>query len=83
MARRFRCAACNLSFPNETAYLKDHVFMIVVQDFADAYTMDLNVLRKCCIGELVPDGRIIPFCAYNSLGYREKIRSELAAGKMR
>jgi uncharacterized radical SAM superfamily Fe-S cluster-containing enzyme len=80
--KRFLCAACGLPFPNETAYLKAHIFMIVVQDFADAYTVDLNVLRKCCIGELVPDGRIIPFCAYNSLGYREQVRSALMAGKM-
>ena len=81
-ARRFDCAACNLSFSNETAYLKSHVFMIVVQGFADAYTMDLKALMKCCIGELIPDGRVIPFCAYNSVGYREKVRQALIAGKM-
>ena len=80
MAGRFRTAACcDLPFLNQAAYLKRHVFTIVIQDFGDAYTMDLNVLRKCCIGVLVPDGRMIPFCAYNSLGYREKIRSVLAA----
>ena len=82
-ARRFDCAACNLSFSNETAYLKSHVFMIVVQGFADAYTMDLKALMKCCIGELIPDGRIIPFCAYNTVGYREKVREALTAGKMK
>ena len=81
-ARRFDCAACNFSFSNETAYLKSHVFMIVVQGFADAYTMDLKALMKCCIGELVPDGRIIPFCAYNTVGYREKVRRALIAGQM-
>ena len=81
-AQRFDCAACNLSFTSETAYLKKHVFMIVVQGFADAYTMDLKALMKCCVGELIPDGRIIPFCAYNSVGYREKVRSALVAGKM-
>ena len=81
-ASRFSCAACNLSFPSETSYLKSHVFTIVVQGFADAYSMDLNALRKCCIGELVPDGRIIPFCAYNSVGYREKVREALIAGRM-
>ena len=80
--RRFECAACNVSFSNETAYVKQHVFMIVIQGFADPYTLDLKALMKCCIGELVPDGRIIPFCAYNSVGYREKVRSALIAGKM-
>jgi len=84
MAERFWCAACNLPLPFGMAYarLKKSVFMILIQDFGDAYTMDLNVLKKCCIGELIPDGRMIPFCAYNSLGYREKVRTDLAAGKM-
>ena len=81
-ADRFDCAACDLSFSSETAYLKKHVFMIVVQGFADPYTMDLKALMKCCIGELIPDGRVIPFCAYNSVGYREKVRAALVAGKM-
>jgi len=81
-AARFRSACCDLPFLGRAKHLKKHVFTIVIQDFGDAYTMDLNVLHKCCIGELIPDGRIIPFCAYNSLGYREQVRSELAAGKM-
>ena len=81
-ATRFDCAACDLSFSSSTAYLKEHVFMIVVQGFADPYNMDLKALMKCCIGELIPDGRIIPFCAYNSVGYREKVRAALTAGKM-
>ena len=81
-AARFHCAACDLSFSNETSLLKEHVFMIVVQSFADPYTMDLKALMKCCVGELIPDGRIIPFCAYNSVGYREKVRAALISGKM-
>ena len=81
-AARFECASCDLSFTNETAYLKKHVFMIVVQGFADPYTLDLKALMKCCVGELIPDGRMIPFCAYNSVGYREQVRSALVAGKM-
>ena len=35
-------------------------------------------LRKCCVAEIVPDGRLIPFCAYNSVGYREQVRRELS-----
>jgi 7,8-dihydro-6-hydroxymethylpterin dimethyltransferase len=81
-AKRFQCAACGLSFPSATAYLKQHVFTIVVQSFGDPYTLDLKALMKCCVGELVPDGRIIPFCAYNSVGYRERIRAALARGEM-
>jgi hypothetical protein len=82
-ANRFQAACCDLPFLSKAAHLKKHVFTIVIQDFGDAYTMDLNVLHKCCIGELIPDGRMIPFCAYNSLGYREKIRDALAASNLK
>ena len=81
-ARRFDCAACDTSFAGQTDYVNHHVFTIVVQDFGDPYTMDIKALMKCCVGELIPDGRIIPFCAYNSVGYREKVRSALMAGEM-
>ncbi len=74
---RFLSACCELPFINKSALLKRHVFTIVIQDFADAYTMDLDVLHKCCVGQLIPDGRMIPFCAYNSLGYRQKVFSAL------
>ena len=83
MAHRFSCAASNLSFPNATAYLKNHVFMIVVQGFADAYHMDLEALMKCCVGELIPDGRVIPFCAYNTVGYREQVRQGRIDGQIK
>ncbi len=81
LADRFRCAVCEPFLPNKANYLKKHIFTIVIQDFGDAYTMDLNTIKKCCIGELIPDGRIIPFCVFNSLGYREKIRGELSRGE--
>jgi uncharacterized radical SAM superfamily Fe-S cluster-containing enzyme len=81
-ARRFDCAACDTSYAGAGDYVKYHVFTIVVQDFGDPYTLDIKALMKCCIGELIPDGRIIPFCAYNSVGYREKVRSALIAGEM-
>ena len=34
---------------------------------------------KCCVRILVPNGRIIPFCAYNSVGYREEVRDQLTS----
>jgi uncharacterized radical SAM superfamily Fe-S cluster-containing enzyme len=54
--------------------------MVVAQDFQDEWTLDVGKLRKCCVGEIVPDGRIIPFCAYNAAGYRKQVRADLAAG---
>jgi hypothetical protein len=32
--------------------------------FQDAWTLDLERLRDCCIHTVSPDGRLIPFCAY-------------------
>jgi uncharacterized radical SAM superfamily Fe-S cluster-containing enzyme len=31
------------------------------------------------VSQIVPDGRLIPFCAYNSVGYREQVRAAQAA----
>jgi uncharacterized radical SAM superfamily Fe-S cluster-containing enzyme len=33
---------------------------------------------KCCKEILLPDGHQIPFCAYNTVGYREQARAQLA-----
>ncbi len=33
--------------------------------FQDAYNMDLERLQRCGIHYATPDGRLIPFCAYN------------------
>ncbi len=34
--------------------------------FQDSYNYDLERLKRCDIHYAIPDGRIIPFCAYNS-----------------
>jgi hypothetical protein len=49
----------------------------VIQDFQDAYTLNVRQLMKCCVEQITPDGRLIPFCAYNSVGYREEVRAQL------
>ena len=43
----------------------------------DPYTFNVKQVMKCCVGILVPDGRIIPFCAYNSVGYRDSVLEQL------
>jgi hypothetical protein len=79
VAERLDCVACATAMPAELREIAARGFMIVVQDFQDPYTLDLQKLRKCCVSEIVPDGRLIPFCAYNSVGYREQVRRDLAA----
>ncbi|MGH9251094.1 MAG: radical SAM protein, partial [Acidimicrobiales bacterium] len=72
------CAdACGVNLPEAIANLTDRAFMIVIQDFQDPYTLNVKQLMKCCIEELTPDGRLIPFCAYNSVGYREQVREQM------
>ena len=78
-ARRWRPArACGIDFPDALADLASKAFMIVIQDFQDPYTLNVNQLMKCCVEEITPDGRLIPFCAYNSVGYREQVREQLS-----
>ncbi|WP_053618533.1 radical SAM protein [Nocardiopsis sp. NRRL B-16309] len=72
------CASCGIDLPQAARDLGDKVFMIVVQDFLDPYTLNVKQLMKCCVEEITPDGRIIPFCAYNSVGYREQVRAQMS-----
>ena len=57
--------------------MKNYVFQIAIKDFLDAYTFSVKQVMKCCVAVLVPDGRAIPFCAYNTIGYREQVRDAL------
>ncbi len=73
------CAdACGVNLPEAVANLTDRAFMIVIQDFQDPYTLNVKQLMKCCVEEITPDGRLIPFCAYNSVGYREQVRQAMS-----
>src|SRR5574337_1441658 len=72
------CESCGIDLPAELDALEDKVFMLIVQDFQDAYTLNVRQLMKCCVAEIVPDGRLIPFCAYNSVGYREQVRAQMS-----
>ncbi|WP_306362921.1 radical SAM protein [Nocardia sp. CC227C] len=68
---------CGIDLPRAARELADRAFMIVVQDFLDPYTLNVKQLMKCCVEEITPDGRLIPFCAYNSVGYREQVRAAM------
>ena len=77
-ADQFQCACgSGLELGYELSHLKDHIFQIAIKDFLDPWTFNVKQVMECCAGILVPDGRIIPFCAYNSVGYREEIRDQL------
>ena len=81
-ASQFQCACGpGLDLGDDTSVLSKHIFQIAIKDFMDSYTFSVKQVMKCCVGILVPDGRIIPFCAYNSVGYRERIRQQLTVGQ--
>ena len=75
-----RCVACQSHLPLNAHAPRDlarHIFMINTRDFMDPWTFNVKNAMKCCVEFLVPDGRMIPFCTYNSVGYREHITADL------
>ena len=77
------CPGCGIDAPGAIDALAEKAFMIVIQDFQDPYTLNVKQLMKCCVTEITPDGRLIPFCAYNSVGYREELRARLSGANGR
>lgn len=49
---------------------------IGMMHFMSKYDYDIDRVMRCCIHYLTPDGRIIPFCAFNVLPewYRDRIQ---------
>jgi uncharacterized radical SAM superfamily Fe-S cluster-containing enzyme len=73
------CAACGLPGELDLGAFANQIFMIMLQDFMDPWTFNQKNLMKCCKEFLLPGGVQIPFCAYNTLGYREQARMQLEA----
>jgi len=44
---------------------RSYTFSISGMAFQDVWTIDLERLKFCCIHVVAPDGRLVPFCAYN------------------
>lgn len=42
-----------------------HSFMVSGMAFQDAWTLDLQRLKDCCVHIMSPRGKLVPFCAYN------------------
>jgi hypothetical protein len=45
--------------------VRTHTLVVSGMAFQDAWNLDLERLRDCCIQVIAADGRMIPFCAYN------------------
>ncbi len=44
---------------------RTHTFSISAMAFQDAWSLNLERLRGCCIHVARPDGRLVPFCSFN------------------
>ncbi|WGS29063.1 radical SAM protein [Bradyrhizobium sp. ISRA464] len=73
------CQACELPDGLAIKSIAKNMIMIMLQDFMDPWTFNQKNLMKCCKEFLLPGGKQIPFCAYNSVGYREQAREQLNA----
>ena len=73
----FSCQACGIPDSFGMGDIAQHVLMIMLQDFMDPWTFNQKNLMKCCKEFLLPGGKQVPFCAYNTLGYREQARVQL------
>lgn len=76
------CCLPQVSAPPSLTY--QNVFRVLIVQFMDAETMDLRALKKSCVHMARPDGRLIPFEAFNLFyrdgkqGVLETIRGEIA-----
>ncbi len=67
-AEAFACACAPFLEELETVDdLPDRMFAVSIESFMDRHTFDVDRARRCCIQEALPDGRIVPFCVYNTL----------------
>ncbi|MDK2975523.1 MAG: 7,8-dihydro-6-hydroxymethylpterin dimethyltransferase [Methanofollis sp.] len=70
-----------LIFQNYDALRDFHwnALFIGTMHFMDKYNYDLARVQRCCIHYATPDGRVIPFCTYNSGPvYREEVWKKFA-----
>src|SRR5436853_1519730 len=64
---------------NEREGFTYRTLMLAGMHFMDSYNYDVERVKRCVIHYAAPNGRIYPFCAYNSGPvYREKIERQFA-----
>jgi uncharacterized radical SAM superfamily Fe-S cluster-containing enzyme len=55
------------SLDTALSWLKGHIFTISAMAFMDGSNLDAERLKRCRVQYFTDDGRLIPFCAYNSV----------------
>ncbi|MFH1156941.1 MAG: radical SAM protein [Pseudomonadota bacterium] len=64
----YRPAQGPMSMDDFLAQARTHCLAVSAMAFQDAWTLDLERVRDCCIHVMSPDNRLIPFCLYNLTG---------------
>jgi uncharacterized radical SAM superfamily Fe-S cluster-containing enzyme len=67
-----------LSQKEHGSLLYENMFRLVIIHFMDAWNFDVRAAKKCCVHHVLPDGKIIPFCSYNTLHrqrYMDRMRT--------
>lgn len=62
---------------NSTKIFHKKMMLIGIMHFQDLYNMDIERIQRCGVHYAIPDGRVIPFCTYNSL-YRTEIEKQFS-----
>ena len=73
------CQTCELPDGLAINSIAKNMIMVMLQDFMDPWTFNQKNVMKCCKEFLLPGGKQIPFCAFNTVGYREQARAQLNA----
>jgi uncharacterized radical SAM superfamily Fe-S cluster-containing enzyme len=74
---KISCQSCGIPDVFSVGEIASRMKMIMLQDFMDPWTFNQKNLMKCCKEFLLPGGKQVPFCSYNTIGYREQAREQL------
>ena len=72
----FRNMFTHRSYDALGEFSKD-AMLISCMHFMDSFNFDEDRVKKCVIHYATPDGRIIPFCSYNSM-YRDEVEEKFS-----
>ncbi|MCZ7356330.1 MAG: radical SAM protein [Candidatus Methanoperedens sp.] len=59
-----------------------HTLFLGAMHFMDLYNMDLERVKRCGVHYATPDGRVIPFCTYNTI-HRVEVERKFAVPLLR
>lgn len=59
------------------AKILNHTLFLGSMHFQDLYNFDIERVQRCIIHYAVPDGRVIPFCTYNTI-HRKSVEMKFA-----